>query len=74
MDSLSVREFALKEKLSLGSVYRRLWQGQLNARKEDGRWVIVASDCRPCKADSLQLESERSERHRCAGSDADANQ
>lgn len=43
MTGLSVREFALREGLSLGSVYRRLWQGQLNATKVDGRWVISTS-------------------------------
>ena len=42
MDGLSVRQFALKEKLSLGSVYRRLWQGQLRATKLDGRWLILS--------------------------------
>ena len=32
---------AAREGVSLETVYRRLWQGQLDARKSDGRWLIA---------------------------------
>lgn len=42
MDAISVRDYAIKEGISLGTAYRRLWEGRVRARKRDGRWRISA--------------------------------
>lgn len=44
MSRLSVREYAITEGISLGTAYRRLWEGRVQAAKCDGRWVIVSSE------------------------------
>jgi hypothetical protein len=41
MDGISVREYAIKEGISLGTAYRRLWEGRAAARKCEGRWVVT---------------------------------
>jgi hypothetical protein len=40
MSKLTVREYATKEGITLGAVYKRIWQGQLNATQLYGRWLI----------------------------------
>jgi hypothetical protein len=39
-EEMTVRMYAAREEISLGTAYRRLWQGQIRARKIYGRWVI----------------------------------
>jgi len=41
MKAISVRTYATKEGISLGTVYRRLWEGRVHAIKRDGRWLIA---------------------------------
>ena len=37
---ITVREYALKEGVTLGTVYRRLWAKQIKAEQFYGRWLI----------------------------------
>jgi hypothetical protein len=39
-EPLTVREYAMKEGVTLGTVYRRIWEGQVAARQMYGRWLI----------------------------------
>jgi hypothetical protein len=43
MNAISLREYAAKEGISLGTAYRRLWEGRVSATKCDGRWLISTS-------------------------------
>jgi hypothetical protein len=38
---LSVRDYALQRGLTLHTVYMKLWGGQLQGVKRDGRWQIL---------------------------------
>jgi hypothetical protein len=40
MEGMTVRDYATQEGITLGTAYRRLWEGRLNASKFDGRWLI----------------------------------
>lgn len=44
MNGITVRDYARKEGITLGTAYRRLWEGQINATKLLGRWVIVSAE------------------------------
>jgi hypothetical protein len=39
-ESLTLREYANREGISLGSAYRRVWEGRVPAKQLLGRWVI----------------------------------
>jgi len=41
-NTLTVREYARKNGITLQSVYRRIWQKQIKARRIYGRWLISA--------------------------------
>jgi hypothetical protein len=41
MEQMTVREYASVERISLGTAYRRLWEGRVKGVKIDGRWVIA---------------------------------
>jgi len=41
MSGISIREYAENEGISLGTAYRRVWEGRASATKRDGRWVIL---------------------------------
>lgn len=41
MKAMTVREYAVKERISLGSAYRRIWEGRVQAHQILGRWVIT---------------------------------
>ena len=43
MNAISLRDYAAKEGISLGTAYRRLWEGRVSATKCDGRWLILTS-------------------------------
>ena len=50
-EPLAVREYAVKEGITLGTAYRRIWEGQVSARQVYGRWLISPNepekqDCR----------------------------
>jgi hypothetical protein len=38
---LTVREYAQREGITLQTVYKRIWQGQVQAQKRYGRWLIL---------------------------------
>jgi hypothetical protein len=40
-EPMTVREYAAKKRVTLGTVYRWLWQGRLDARQLYGRWLIT---------------------------------
>jgi len=44
MSFMTVREYALKERITLGSAYRRIWEGRVDAHQLLGRWVINPDD------------------------------
>jgi len=37
---LTLREYAAKEKITLQTAYRRIWEGRVNARQIYGRWLV----------------------------------
>jgi hypothetical protein len=44
MHFITVREYATKERITLGSAYRRIWEGRVDAQQLLGRWVINPND------------------------------
>lgn len=58
MDGISVRDYVTKEGISLGTAYRRLWEGRAHATKCDGRWVVTP---RSSRANPGNLESVTSD-------------
>ncbi len=45
--TLTVREYARQEGISLQTVYRRLWQGEIQAQQFLGRWLISPEKTEP---------------------------
>jgi hypothetical protein len=43
-EPLTVREYAMKEGVTLGTAYRRIWEGQVAARQVYGRWLISSGN------------------------------
>ena len=39
-DQLTVREYARQEGITIQTAYRRIWDGQVNARQILGRWLV----------------------------------
>lgn len=39
-ESLTLRKYAAQEGISLGTAYRRIWEGKVAAHQILGRWVI----------------------------------
>jgi hypothetical protein len=39
-ETLTVREYARREKITIQTAYRRIWQAQIPARRRYGRWLI----------------------------------
>jgi hypothetical protein len=37
---MTLREYAAREKITLQTAYRRIWDGRVNARQLYGRWLI----------------------------------
>lgn len=62
MRFITVREYATKEGISLGSAYRRIWEGRVEARQLLGRWVISPDDHAGEVAPKTD-DSSRSEAH-----------
>jgi hypothetical protein len=54
---MTVREFAVMEGISLGQVYRRLWEGRLCATKIDGRWLITPAAKNHETAETREVEA-----------------
>jgi hypothetical protein len=40
MERITVRQYAVKEGVTLGTAYRRIWEGQIKAEQFYGRWLI----------------------------------
>jgi hypothetical protein len=38
--AITVREYATRKRISLGTAYRRIWAGQVPAQQFLGRWLI----------------------------------
>jgi hypothetical protein len=57
MDAISIREYAIREGISLGTAYRRVWEGRASAAKRDGRWGILT----PTPGDTAELTGSRRE-------------
>jgi hypothetical protein len=43
-DAMTVREYAVREGISLGTAYRRIWAGKVEAQQFFGRWLIRAKE------------------------------
>jgi hypothetical protein len=41
---MTVREYATQERVTLGTVYRRIWEGQVKAEQVYGRWLISPAE------------------------------
>ena len=39
-ESLTLRQYATQEGISLGTAYRRIWEGKVQARQILGRWIV----------------------------------
>lgn len=39
-EAITVREYAARKRISLGTAYRRIWAGQVPAQQFLGRWLI----------------------------------
>jgi len=37
---ITVREYAARKRITLGTAYRRIWAGQVHAQQFFGRWLI----------------------------------
>jgi hypothetical protein len=37
---LTLREYASRERITLGTAYRRIWEGKVHATQVFGRWLI----------------------------------
>lgn len=44
MNEITVRDYARKEGITIGTAYRRLWEGQVRAIKVLGRWVVQSEE------------------------------
>jgi hypothetical protein len=53
MEGMTVREYATKEEITLGTAYRRIWEGQVKAEQFLGRWLISPDE----KPDRMVPES-----------------
>ncbi len=51
--ALTVREYAAREGITLGTAYRRIWEGSVKAEQFLGRWLIL-----PDKAQSASEAAE----------------
>lgn len=59
MERMTLRDYAIQEGITMGTAYRRLWEGRVGATKFYGRWLIEAKDVR---ARSAVPEAPRSDR------------
>jgi hypothetical protein len=41
-ETLTLREYARQQGITLQSAYRRIWNGKVPAERLDGRWIISA--------------------------------
>jgi hypothetical protein len=41
---LTVREYAAREGITLGTAYRRIWERQIKAEQFYGRWLISPAE------------------------------
>lgn len=41
MEGITLRDYAIQEGITMGTAYRRLWEGRVQATKFYGRWVIL---------------------------------
>ena len=46
-EELTLREYAAREKISLQTAYRRIWEGRVAARQFYGRWLISPEQQKP---------------------------
>jgi hypothetical protein len=54
-EHMTVREYATKKQVTLGTVYRWLWQGRLDARQLYGRWLITQEQHQPEPAAAVDV-------------------
>ena len=57
---MTVREYAAREGITLGTVYRRIWEGQVNATQVYGRWLI-SPDLTPCESEKTAPSARNTE-------------
>jgi hypothetical protein len=41
MEGMTVRDYAIQKRITMGTAYRRLWEGRVRAKKFLGRWLIL---------------------------------
>jgi hypothetical protein len=41
---ITVREYAAQKRVTLGTAYRRIWEGQVKAEQVYGRWLIFPTE------------------------------
>jgi hypothetical protein len=41
---MTVREYATRERVTMGTVYRRIWEGHVKAEQIYGRWLISPTE------------------------------
>jgi len=41
---MSVREYAIRNGKTIGTIYRQVWEGRIGAEKIDGRWLILPAE------------------------------
>ena len=63
MTTLTVREYAREEGITLQSVYRRIWQSQIQAQRIYGRWLISTQAARH-EDDSSAVQNRKRARNR----------
>jgi len=56
MNAITIRDYARKEGITIGTAYRRVWEGHVRATKVFGRWVIVSEEAAPKDAKSSKTD------------------
>jgi hypothetical protein len=54
MKGMTVRDYAIQQGITIGTAYRRLWEGHVHATKFYGRWVILPTTSAVANPDSSQ--------------------
>jgi hypothetical protein len=67
MEGMTVRDYAIQQGITIGTAYRRLWEGHVHATKFYGRWLIEPEeDVRAHSAAPEALRSDRAKNSRAA--------
>lgn len=56
---MTVRQYAAREGITLGTAYRRVWSGQVKASRFLDRWVIQEVDRVERPQDDAETEGQR---------------